>query len=141
MKFQCIEPSAIKANAEKIDFGYNLIKDIVKEFCPEVGIDDIIVEYALFKKIAKSENVSDFGMFSEKFLREYTNAFPVISKVKKVALVLPVTSVPCVRCFSTQNRIKSNFRNSLNYKNLDILVRISELGYGKFDYYITINFG
>ena len=133
LKFQCIEPSAIKANAEKIDFGYNLIKDIVKEFCPEVGIDDIIVEYALFKKIAKSENVSDFGMFSEKFLREYTNAFPVISKVKKVALVLPVTSVPCVRCFSTQNRIKSNFRNSLNYKNLDILVRISELGPEKLD--------
>lgn len=127
-KFQCIEPSAIKANGEKTDFGNTLIKDIVNQFCPEEEIDSAIAEYALFKKVVKNENMLDFGKFSEKFLREYSDTFPIISKIMKVALVLPVTSVPCERGFSTQNRIKSNFRNSLNNKNLDILMRISELG-------------
>lgn len=127
-KFQCIEPCSIKENIEDSSFGYNSIKDIVQQFCSETNVDDAITEYGLFKKVIKNENTIDFGKFSEKFLREHNDTFPTISKIIKVALVLPVTSVPCERGFSTQNRIKSKFRNSLNNKNLDILMRISELG-------------
>lgn len=127
-KFQCVEPCSIKVNIEDPTFGYNCIRDIVQQFCSEMNIDDVIAEYALYKQVVKNENVTNFEKFCEKFLRENNETFPTISRIIQVGLVMPVTSVPCERGFSTQNRIKSKFRNSLNNKNLDILMRISELG-------------
>ena len=51
-----------------------------------------------------------------------------MKKLINIAMVIPVANVSCERGFSTQNRIKNKFRNSLNNTHLSYLMLIPELG-------------
>lgn len=51
-----------------------------------------------------------------------------LSKLLKTALLLPISSVPCIRRFSTKNRSLSKFLTSLSNSTLNYLVHISEDG-------------
>lgn len=66
--------------------------------------------------------------------------FTEMERLIQTAMVIPVASVSCERGFSTQNRIKTKFRNSLNNTSLTNLMIISELGPSleQFDFNRTI---
>ena len=42
-----------------------------------------------------------------------------------IILILPVSSTPCERGFSSANRIKTKLRNRLLVESMDVLLRIS----------------
>ncbi|MEQ2271761.1 hypothetical protein XENORESO_009598 [Xenotaenia resolanae] len=69
-----------------------------------------------------------FQEFAEAVLSKHSGVFTEMEKLIKIALVIPIASVSCERGFSTQNRMKTRFRNSLNNTNLTSLMMISELG-------------
>ena len=50
--------------------------------------------------------------------------FPLVSKLIVRALVLPVSTADCERCFSTMNRVKTDLRNQMSTETLQRLIRI-----------------
>ncbi|KAK3098548.1 hypothetical protein FSP39_020539 [Pinctada imbricata] len=58
----------------------------------------------------------------------YSEVMPNMAKLLKCCIVLPVSSAQCERGFSTQNRIKSRLRTTLNNASINDLMRISEDG-------------
>ena len=53
--------------------------------------------------------------------------FPQLSRLASIALILPVSTAECERCFSAMNRIKTNLRNRnrLQISTLCQLITIS----------------
>ena len=54
--------------------------------------------------------------------------FPQLSRLASIALILPVSTAECERCFSAMNRIKTNLRNRLQTSTLCQLITISVEG-------------
>ena len=52
-------------------------------------------------------------------------AFPNFGKLAAVSLALPLTSVPCERGFSAQNRVHTALRNALSVQNINNKLSIS----------------
>ena len=52
------------------------------------------------------------------------NLFPDLATLASLVLVSPISSVPCERAFSCQNRIKTRDRATLSEKTLEMLMRI-----------------
>ena len=50
--------------------------------------------------------------------------FPLVAQLMVHALVLPVSTTDCERCFSAMNRLKTDLRNRMNTTTLDRLLRI-----------------
>ena len=50
--------------------------------------------------------------------------FPLVAKLLTHALVLPVSTADCERCFSTMKRVKTDLRNRMSTQTLDKLLRI-----------------
>lgn len=50
--------------------------------------------------------------------------FPLVSKLITHALVLPVSTADCERCFSVIKRVKTDLRNRMSTQTLDRLLRI-----------------
>lgn len=49
---------------------------------------------------------------------------PLMAQLMVHALVLPVSTTDCERCFSTMNRVKTELRNRMNTTTLDRLLRV-----------------
>lgn len=60
------------------------------------------------------------------FIEKYAELFPSTTVMLEIILVVPITSASTERSFSTQNRIKTKYRNRIKDKVLSILIRISE---------------
>ena len=54
--------------------------------------------------------------------------YPCLSKLACIALVLPISTAECERCFSAMKRVKTELRNRLVTTTLDHLLRISICG-------------
>ena len=63
--------------------------------------------------------------FATDLHNDYIDEFPIICHLTEIAITVPMASVACEQTFSTQNRIKSKYRNSMHLKALDTLIRIS----------------
>ena len=53
-----------------------------------------------------------------------TQIFPTISKLLVHALVLPMSTTDCERCFSAMNCTKTDYRNRMHTETLDCLLRV-----------------
>ncbi|VDI25474.1 nuclear pore complex protein Nup188 [Mytilus galloprovincialis] len=60
--------------------------------------------------------------------RNYHEILPNLVKLLELAILIPISSVPCERGFSTQNRILSRLRTSMSNMVLNDLMMISENG-------------
>ena len=58
----------------------------------------------------------------------YYEILPNLVRLLELAILIPISSVPCERGFSTQNRILSRFRTSMSNKTLNDRMMISENG-------------
>ena len=68
----------------------------------------------------------NFKTFCKKVLKTHTEDFPEVSRLCRIALCVPVTSVACERGFSLQNKIKVKARTSLNPESLDTLMKFAK---------------
>lgn len=60
--------------------------------------------------------------------QKYHEIMSNVVKVREVGIIIPVSSVPFERGFSTQNRVVSNMHTSLSTEVITDLMRISEDG-------------
>ena len=64
------------------------------------------------------------GTTLRKFLQDLAfnntlrDLFPQLSRLASIALIIPVSTAECERCFSSMNRIKTDLRNRLNTSTL-----------------------
>ena len=94
-----------------------------------INKDEVQVEYRQYKRLVLASYQSETletvcGALNE----TYNDVMPNMAKLLKCCLLIPVSSVPCERDFSTQNRIKSRFRTTMATSTLNDLMRLSESG-------------
>ena len=86
-------------------------------------------EYQSFKRVVSANYPKrSYAELVQVIGLQYKTQFPNLTNLLSIGLVIPVSSVPCERGFSTQNRIKTKLRTSLNNRSLNTLHRISEEG-------------
>ena len=70
--------------------------------------------------------LEDMPVYAVEFLTKdtCTQLFPTVSKLLVHALVLPMTTTDCERCFSAMNRTKTDYRNRMHTASLDSLLRV-----------------
>ena len=95
-----------------------------------IGIDKSKKEYRDFVSFvqghAKLRTCVSLQDLSQEILSKeaISQLFPTISELLVHALVLPVSTTDCERCFSVMNRVKTDLRNHMHTKTLDRLLRI-----------------
>ena len=57
-----------------------------------------------------------------------TTMFPNFALLATIALIIPVSTAECERCFSSMKRIKTTLRNRMETATLDQLMRIANEG-------------
>ncbi|XP_070542020.1 uncharacterized protein C17orf113-like [Ptychodera flava] len=98
---------------------------IVTHFSSMVDKDratDCFIEY---KYLLHCHRSLSFQQFCRLLLCQHQDDFPDFCKLASIALVIPLSSVPCERAFSCQNRIKTKLRNRLTPAHLSTLMKIS----------------
>ena len=123
-------PSEIRNSESVGKFGNEEVNTLITQYNSEISsAEDCVSEYQQYKRLVVG-NFSDSSLLEEYSILQnrYNDILPNMITLLKCCLVLPMTSVQCERGFSTQNRIKSNFRTSMNNTTLDDLMRISEDG-------------
>ncbi len=97
-----------------------------EEECSPLNPAELRNEFQLFRPfIIRNFPQTNFYKFSTMFLRNFSDMFPQMAMLISIALIIPVSSVPCERGFSVTNRIKTKLRNRLQIPTVDILLRIS----------------
>ena len=87
-------------------------------------------EYISFVSFVKDHTILKTCQSMQQLALEFlskdtcTQLFPTISKLFVHALVLPMTTTDCERCFSATNRTKTDYRNRMHTETLDRLLRI-----------------
>jgi hypothetical protein len=111
---------------------------------PVVDIDAARVQFDRFKffMLGKNTSVVEGGFICadgtpqriETFMREnhhtLASGFPDLWKLMQIAVLVPMTSVPCERGFSKMRHIKTKGRSLLGDNTLDCLMRISSSSHG-----------
>lgn len=86
-------------------------------------------EYQFYKRLVLGSNKEESLLAVVIAIEnKHSDKLPNLLCILKCVMVIPVTSVQCEHGFSTQNRIKNNFKTKLKNKLLDELMRISEDG-------------
>ena len=119
-------------------YGDEEIELAIQHFCtpqssiecePPLDANELRTEFQTFRPfVVRNFGNVDFDTFAKEFLRDYSDMYPQIAALMNIMLVLPVSSVPCERGFSSANRIKTKLRNRLKVSTIDTLLRISIKG-------------
>ena len=122
--------------------GQESLERTVTFFGNDIGGGDLRESFNQYKFLEANNRDLTLQEFCLKLLCEYQNEFPSFCQIAEIMLTVPITSVPCERGFSSQNKIHSHSRNRLGSANvenkmfiqstdLDITV-LSERACGKF---------
>ena len=108
-RVKVVLPSHISM-AQKNDlakFGVSEIVELAEHFKDQaINKDEIETEYRQYKKLVLASYRTDsLEQMCGTVNVKYNDVMPNMAKVLKCFLVIPVSSVPCERGFSTQNRI------------------------------------
>uniref|UniRef100_A0A1A8BG53 HAT C-terminal dimerisation domain-containing protein n=1 Tax=Nothobranchius kadleci TaxID=1051664 RepID=A0A1A8BG53_NOTKA len=115
--FTILEPKKVR---ELFSLWLEKLDNLLAHFSNDVSAVDGRSEFALLKQtMVSSDSYASltFQQFAEAILSDHRGVLTDMEKLSKIALVIPVASVSCERGFSTQNRIKTRFRNSLEFKS------------------------
>ena len=81
-------------------------------------ITSFVKQHTLLKKCATLQELSESVLSRESIVE----LFPNMNKLFVHALVLPVSTVDCERCFSLMKRVKTTLRNRMSTTTLDALL-------------------
>lgn len=82
-------------------------------------------DFLQFKFLVNSKKHLSLADFVQLVLNDYAEEFPDFHVLANVLSVIPLTSVPCERGFSMQNRIKSKSRNRIGIDRVEIKMKIA----------------
>ena len=141
MRMQVLQPHHIVSAHKAGDiakYGTEDIHIIAQHFeSQQINKDDVTAEYKQYKRLVVGSYPStSFSEICGHMMAKYSDMMPNLAKLLNCCVVLPVSSATCERGFSTQNRIKSRLRTTLNNNSINDLMRISEDGsdMDKFDF-------
>ncbi|WAR15188.1 DCA17-like protein [Mya arenaria] len=123
-------PSNIASSVSIAKYGLVQFKCLVEHFKPFIGSPEMCLsEYSEYKRlVAKAYTTLGLLDITQVCMCKFASKLLNIVIILKCCAVVPMSSVQCERGFSTQNRIMTRLRTSLNNKNLDTLMRIREDG-------------
>ncbi len=132
--FSVFDPSGLLGESVAEEHLVTLL-DHYKEDGP-MGINQILCinEYREFtsfvKEHTKLKQCKTLQELAEETLSKPSIAslFPLVSKLLCHAVILPVSTTDCERCFSTMKRVKTDLRNRMSTQTLDRLLRIRTEG-------------
>ena len=133
--FKIINPKHFPSSiAKAANYGKEELSVIIQHFCqptdsecesPLIG-EELRSEFQIFCPfVIRNFLNTEFYKFAVVFLRDFADMYPQLAQLVSIALVLPVSSVPCERGFSAANRIKTKLRNRLQVTSVDMLLRIA----------------
>ena len=101
-----------------------------------ISYDELREEHQQFKHMLYGLRNMSFIAVCTLLFTEYREIYPNITTLATIAAVIPVSSVPCERGFSVQNRVKNCRRNRLNEDVVNDLMMITMQGpaVGDFDF-------
>ena len=84
-------------------------------------------EWTTFKAVLPSYKEMSLQQVMKMVAKEggLRDAFPQLSQLASIALILPMTTAEGERCFSTMKRVKTDLRNRMGEELLEHLMRIS----------------
>jgi len=127
----CIVSAEREGSQSFLKFGLEELNNLLDKFEKSLTIDreSCVSEYRQFKRLViGSYAESNFASCVQSICQKYHEIMPNVVKFLQLGVVIPVSSVPCERGFSTQNRILSKLRTSLSTGVITDLMRISEDG-------------
>lgn len=127
----CIVSAEREGSQSFLKFGLEELNNLLDKFEKSLTIDreSCVSEYKQFKRLViGSYAESNFASCVQFICQKYHDIMPNVVKFLELGVVIPVSSVPCERGFSTQNRILSKLRTSLSTGVITDLMRISEDG-------------
>lgn len=93
---------------------YGKEKTVEDKVSPAVLNPDILKrDFLQMKHVVRNSGHVHFSNVCKALLTEYSEIFPEFATLASIAMILPVSSVPCERGFSCQNQIKTKGRNKL----------------------------
>lgn len=101
---------------------------------PLISSDDVQRDAVPMMTALRGYGGLKFHTACEILIREFGDIFPDWAKLAKIAITIPVSSVPAERGFSLQNRIKTALRSRLTEDKVTRLMRISSEGKGLKDF-------
>lgn len=114
-----------------LKFGLEELTSLLDKFEKKLAIERecCVSEYKQYKRlVVGSYAESSFASCTQSICQKYHEIMPNVTKLLEVGVLIPISSVPCERGFSTQNRILSRLRTSLSTSVINDLMRISEDG-------------
>jgi hypothetical protein len=90
-----------------------------------INSDRMKRDFVQFKFLMNSKRHLSLSDFLENLVTSYSDEFPDFCTLAHILLVIPLTSVPCERGFSVQNRLKSKARNRLGVDRVEKKMKIS----------------
>ncbi|XP_071154595.1 zinc finger protein 862-like [Mytilus edulis] len=127
----CIVKAEREGSQTLFKFGMDELTFILDKFEERLGIERVecVSEYRQYKRLVIG-NFSNSNLSScvKSVFRNYHEILPNLVKLLELAILIPISSVPCERGFSTQNRILSRLRTSMSNMVLKDLMMISENG-------------
>ena len=120
--FSVLEPQSFESLTEEERISY--LNQLSEKY--DSDIDTLKREYSGLKYLMKGSyrNIK-FQSFCHRILTRHTEDYPEISRLCKIAMCIPVSSVACERGFSLQNKIKVKARTSLTPEALDMLMKLA----------------
>ena len=99
--------------------GQESLDRTVAFFRNDIDSGDLRESFNQYKFLVANNRDLTLQEFCLKLLCEYKNEFPSFCQIAEIMLTVPITSVPCERGFSYQNKIHSHSRNRLASKNVE----------------------
>lgn len=120
--------------SEKPVYGQEELNRIIQWFGPvenHPGLVDAATmkkDYLQFELTIRKLTGKSLRSVCETLIKKYNDSYPDFCVLAKYMLTAPLTSVPCERGFSSQNRIKTKSRAKIDNDRVTKLIRVMEEG-------------
>ena len=126
---QLLESSSFpQVDGELRNYGNDALGVATEHYTPVLNPDTLREEFMQFKFTLRAHGSMNFAHTCKAAMTDYKDVFPEFAKLANAALAIPVSSVPCERGFSAQNRIKKADRSRLTDEHVDNLMLIAMEG-------------
>ena len=126
---QLLESSRFpQVDGELRNYGNDALGVAAEHYTPVLNPDTLREEFMQFKFKLRAHGSINFAHTCKAAMTDYREVFPEFAKLANAALAIPVSSVPCERGFSAQNRIKKADRSRLADEHVDNLMLIAMEG-------------
>lgn len=106
------------ARNEIMEYGHQHLETLCEAF-PQVDTNRAKEDYRLFKFMLHNNRGDSLQQMCTRIIKDHSEQFPDFALLANASLVIPLTSVPCERAFSTQNSVLNKSRSRMSNTHLN----------------------